>query len=91
MPSNPMGSWPVDTPLNLDAIETETDDDQGAMHVQRTKEEARRHFVQGSIREHLAEQPNPRAVRNCARRYKTLLDHLADDVIAAMKNTEIGQ
>ncbi|MFF0127308.1 hypothetical protein ACFYTG_16500 [Streptomyces mirabilis] len=48
------------------------------------RERARREFVTASLRSHLAEQPNPRAVRACARRWISDLNNLAGDVIAAM-------
>lgn len=48
------------------------------------REKARRALVIDSIRCHLAEQPNPRAVRACARRWIADLNFLADGVIAVM-------
>lgn len=51
------------------------------------RELARREFVISGLRGHLAEQPNSRAVRACARRWISDINHLADGVIAAM-NTE---
>ncbi|MFF3912662.1 hypothetical protein ACFYZB_04125 [Streptomyces sp. NPDC001852] len=52
------------------------------------RERARREFVTQSIRAHLAEQPNARAVRACARRWINDITNLADGVIAAMDRTE---
>jgi hypothetical protein len=52
------------------------------------RERARREFVTASLRSHLAEQPNARAVRACARRWISDLNNLADGVIAAMTSTE---
>lgn len=51
-------------------------------------ERARREHVIHSIRCHLAEQPNPRAVRLCARRWITDIHYLADGVIAVLNSTE---
>lgn len=51
------------------------------------RERARREFVTASLRSHLAEQPNPRAVRACARRWISDINNLAAAVIGAM-NTE---
>lgn len=59
-----------------------TADDQ--LREQWMRERARREFVTASLRSHLAEQPNPRAVRACARRWISDLNNLAGDVIAAM-------
>lgn len=52
------------------------------------RELARREFVTASLRSHLAEQPNRRAVRACARRWINDINHLADDVIADLNRTE---
>ncbi|MFJ2964256.1 hypothetical protein ACIPIC_18395 [Streptomyces collinus] len=68
-----------------------------AMHSGRTREElgeqwmrerARRELVRDSLRQHLAEQPCPRAVRACARRWVNDINYLADGVIAVMNSTE---
>ncbi|MFJ5306114.1 hypothetical protein [Streptomyces sp. NPDC088350] len=48
------------------------------------RERARREFVTASLRSHLAEQPNPRAVRACARRWINDINHLVTDVVGAM-------
>ncbi|WP_020117576.1 hypothetical protein [Streptomyces canus] len=52
------------------------------------RERARRELVTDSLRAHLAEQPNPRAVRACARRWCTTVNYLADGVIAVLNSTE---
>ncbi|MFJ9474732.1 hypothetical protein ACIRRI_06910 [Streptomyces mirabilis] len=52
------------------------------------RERARRELVIHSIRCHLAEQPNARAVRACARRWSRDIDFIADGVIAVMDSTE---
>ena len=57
------------------------------LREQYMRELARREFVMAGLRGHLAEQPNPRAVRACARRWISDINHLVDGVIAAM-NTE---
>lgn len=48
------------------------------------RERGRRALVIDSIRCHLAEQPNARAVRACARRWVNDVNYLADGVIAVM-------
>lgn len=55
------------------------------------REIARREFVLASLRGHFAEQPNPRAVRACARRWADDITHLADETIAALDRTENDQ
>jgi hypothetical protein len=64
-----------------------------AMHSDRlreqwTRERARRQLVIDSIRCHLAEQPSPRAIRACARRWVNDVNFIADGVIAALNSTE---
>ena len=64
-----------------------------AMHSDQLREQwmrerARRQLVIDSIRCHLAEQPSPRAIRACARRWVNDINFLADGVIAASKSTE---
>lgn len=60
-----------------------------AMHSDQLREQwmrerGRRELVTSSIRAHLAEQPNPRVVRACARRWIADVNFIADGVIAAM-------
>lgn len=60
-----------------------------AMHSDQLREQwqrehARRELVIHSIRCHLAEQPNARAVRLCARRWIADINYIADGVVAAM-------
>jgi hypothetical protein len=52
------------------------------------RERARRELVIDSLRAHLAEQPNARAVRLCARRWIADINYLADGVIAVLDSTE---
>ncbi|MGW3024519.1 hypothetical protein [Streptomyces sp. NPDC001221] len=52
------------------------------------RERARRELVIHSIREHLAEQPNARAARACARRWIQDIHFIADGVVAVMDRTE---
>lgn len=64
-----------------------------AMHSDQLREQwmrerARRELVIDSIRCHLAEQPNARAVRACARRWIADVNYLADGVIAVLDSTE---
>lgn len=52
------------------------------------RERARREITLASIRGHLEEQPSPRAVRSCARRWCTDITNLAETVIKATSSTE---
>ncbi|AZQ35944.1 hypothetical protein EJ357_22705 [Streptomyces cyaneochromogenes] len=58
------------------------------LREQLMRERARRELVISSIRAHLAEQPSPRAVRACARRWVRDVHFIADGVIAALNSTE---
>ncbi|KAB1149245.1 hypothetical protein F7R91_05660 [Streptomyces luteolifulvus] len=60
-----------------------------AMHSNQLREQwmrerARRELVIDSLRCHLAEQPNARAVRLCARRWIADINYLADGVVAVL-------
>lgn len=64
-----------------------------AMHSEQLRdqwmrERGRRELVISSIRAHLAEQPSPRAVRACARRWIADINYLADGVTAVLTSTE---
>ncbi|MFE7229874.1 hypothetical protein ACFVAF_04200 [Streptomyces sp. NPDC057596] len=91
MPSKTPGAWPVDEPLDLDAIEARAEAEYGAQYMRIQAERARWHHVFASLRQYLTEQPNPRAVRAALRRIHTELDRLGDDVIADMTRTETNQ
>jgi hypothetical protein len=74
-------------------LPSERPDMPDAMHSNQLREQwqrerARRELVIDSIRCHLAEQPTPRAVRACARRWSRDIDFIADGVIAVLDRTE---
>lgn len=52
------------------------------------RERARREFVTASLRSHLAEQPSPRAIRACPRRWAEIITHLADETVRDLNRTE---
>lgn len=79
----PRGEWPVPEPVELDE-RVHTDHDE--LYVQRAQEHALREMVLGSIRHHLAQQPNPAATRTAAARWKTAINDLADDLINTRRN-----
>lgn len=51
-------------------------------------ERARRQLVLDSIRAHLGEQPSPRTIRSCARRWANDINHIADQIITARNDAE---
>jgi hypothetical protein len=74
-------------------LPSERPDMPDAMHSNQLREQwmrerGRRELVISSLRAHLAEQPNPRAVRLCARRWINDIHYLADGVVAVMDRTE---
>ncbi|MEV4043144.1 hypothetical protein [Streptomyces sp. NPDC049744] len=90
MPHKP-GAWPVDEPADLDAIEQQAARIQSAQYEERAREEARRHLVGASIRQHLAEQPTAIAVRAVLRGYIADIHQYAAATIAALNSTETRQ
>ncbi|MCT9078784.1 hypothetical protein [Streptomyces fulvoviolaceus] len=81
MPSTTPGAWPVGQPVEFEP----QDNDQ---YGQRVSEEARRHFIGDSVRQHLAEQPTPTAVRAVLRHYISDFTQWAGEVISAMSSAE---
>ncbi|MEU1772622.1 hypothetical protein ABZ501_06395 [Streptomyces sp. NPDC019922] len=78
------GQWPVDEPVDLDAVEG---DDQGARHLQLVAEQARFHVVLGAIRADLEDQPSELCLRAAARRWQQAITQLADELSQQLKNT----
>ncbi|MET8481305.1 hypothetical protein ABZV68_29620 [Streptomyces clavifer] len=78
------GQWPVDEPVDLDAIEG---DDQGARHLALVAEQARFHVVLGAIRADLEDQPSEVCLRAAARRWQQAITQLADELGQQLKNT----
>lgn len=62
-----------------------------ALREQWQRERARREMTLSSIRSHLQEQPSPRSIRACARRWSTDIANLAETVIAERKNQETAE
>ncbi|MET9506888.1 hypothetical protein ABZX62_00120 [Streptomyces flavidovirens] len=77
------GHWPVDEPLDLDAIEAA--DEQGAQHLAFTAGQARFHVTLGSIRADLEQQPSPMCVRAAARRWQDAITAMTDEVIGRLR------
>lgn len=91
MTSRKRGAWPISQPLEREPAEAQTEAEFGVQYMQVQAEKARRHHVHASIRQHLAEQPNVKAVRSAVRRYKADLDRLGDSVIADKNRSETSQ
>ncbi|MGW6584430.1 hypothetical protein [Streptomyces globisporus] len=84
--NHPDGHWPINNPVDLDETEQ-----QGRQHLQLAKERARCQIVKDSVREHLAEQPSPWAVRAVLRLYTDDFHRYAADAITALNSTETAQ
>lgn len=78
------GQWPVDEPVDIDAVEG---DDQGARHLQLVGEQARFHVTLGAIRADLEAQPSEVCRRAAARRWQQAITQLADELDQQLKNT----
>jgi hypothetical protein len=59
-----------------------------ALRAKWAREHARRTWAYGAIREHLAEQPSPTAIRKVARLWARDILHLADELVGERLNTE---
>ncbi|MEV5792683.1 hypothetical protein [Streptomyces sp. NPDC052192] len=59
-----------------------------ALRAKWAAEHARRTWAMGAIREHLAEQPSPTAIRSVARLWARDILHLADELVGERLNTE---
>ncbi|MBL3670262.1 hypothetical protein JL475_30660 [Streptomyces sp. M2CJ-2] len=82
------GQWPVDQPVDLDAIEAETvgdAPDPDELYVKRAAERGRHEIVLGSIRAHLEEQPTSGAVQAVARKWCADVTALGDEIAKARR------
>lgn len=71
------GQWPVDTPVDLDALEQPADDE---LYAKRAAERALHEMVLDSIRHDLEQQPSPLSVLTAARNWCTRITAAAEDV-----------
>ncbi|MEU8855717.1 MULTISPECIES: hypothetical protein [Streptomyces] len=78
------GQWPVDEPVDLDAVEG---DDQGARHLQLVAEQARFHVTLGAIRADLEAQPSQVCRHAAKRRWINAIAAAADELDQQLKNT----
>jgi hypothetical protein len=56
-------------------------DEQGEQHLAVVRPRARFHITLGALKAALEEEPSPRAVRSCLRRWISAATQVADDVI----------
>lgn len=59
-----------------------------ALRAKWAAEHARRTWAMGAIREHLADQPSPTAIRSVARLWARDILHIADELVGERMNTE---
>ena len=83
-PTKRPGRWPVDDPVDLDAIaassaavDTPSEDE---LYVQRAAERALHEMVLDSIRHDLRQQPSPLTVLTAARNWCTRITAAAEDI-----------
>ncbi|MFF7200487.1 hypothetical protein [Streptomyces sp. NPDC008141] len=62
-------------------------DDQGALHLEAARIQARRQLVMDSIRADLSEQPSDVSVRGAARRWAQDIYAAADEISSRMRKT----
>ncbi|GGV86844.1 hypothetical protein GCM10010294_68010 [Streptomyces griseoloalbus] len=75
------GRWPVDEPIDLDALAP----DEGQLYVQRQQERALHEMVLDSIRHDLEAQPTPLSVVTAARNWCTRITAAAEDIAHAKR------
>ncbi|MET9583628.1 hypothetical protein ABZY10_11010 [Streptomyces sp. NPDC006539] len=74
------GTWPVENPVELPAV-----DDQGAQHLALTAEQARFHVTLGAIRADLEAQPSDICLRAAARRWQQAITAMADELTGHLR------
>jgi hypothetical protein len=78
------GQWPVERPVDLDALEPQTDDH---LYVQRAAERALHEMVLDSIRHDLEQQPSPLTVLTAARNWCSRITAAAEEIARAKRST----
>jgi hypothetical protein len=79
--------WPVDEPVDLDALGREHGTPQGELYVKRADEKALHEMVLDSIRHDLEQQPSPVCVFTAARNWCTRITAEAERVARAKRST----
>ncbi|MEV8552593.1 hypothetical protein AB0L04_22590 [Streptomyces glaucescens] len=78
------GRWPVDKPIDLDALAPEVESED-QLYVQRQQERALHEMVLDSIRHDLEQQPTPLSVITAARNWCTRITAAADEIAQAKR------
>lgn len=87
----PSGDWPVEHPVDLDAIERAIADDQaeqeyGERYARTQGDHAWNELVLDNIRLDLERQPNTATIRAAEARWKNAITNLADELINTRRN-----
>lgn len=82
---NRPGQWPVEQPVDLEALEPDTGRD--TQYAQMQKERALHEMVLDSIRHDLEQQPSPVTVLTAARDWCTRITATAEAVAQAKRRT----
>ncbi|MFE5189214.1 hypothetical protein [Streptomyces sp. NPDC056628] len=81
------GQWPVEHPVDLDALQCEHPLADDQLYVQRAAEKALHEMVLDSIRHDLEQQPSPLTVLTAARNWCTRITAAAEEISRAKRDT----
>ncbi len=76
------GQWPVNEPVDLNALEQPDEDE---LYAQRQKERALHEMVLDSIRHDLEQQPSPLTALTAARNWCTRITAAAEEIARAKR------
>lgn len=74
------GEWPVEHPVDLEAIEPEHAAPEDELYARRMSEKALHEMVLDSIRHDLAQQPSPLTVLTAARNWCNRITAAAEEI-----------
>lgn len=84
------GTWPIENPVNLDALDHTADQqaehEHGEQHARYWADRAWNELVLDNIRLDLNRQPSPATIRAAATRWKNAITQLADELINTRRN-----
>ncbi|MFC8433718.1 hypothetical protein [Streptomyces sp. NPDC057253] len=81
------GRWPVERPVDLDALEVEHTAAEDDLYVKRASEKALHELVMDSVRHDLEQQPSPLTVITTARNWCNRITAAAEEIARAKRNT----
>jgi hypothetical protein len=81
------GQWPVEHPVDLEAIEREHEADQDDRYVQRQQERALHEMALDSICHDLRQQPSPFTVASAARNWCNRITAAAEEIAREKRST----